>query len=109
MEHRTARLITEVCSELTRMLVDDGKLIEGGWTTLRMVALPADAPEAQVRELRKAFFLGAHHLWLSLYEIPEQDKGPAASDKEMARLEQIQNELEAFRLEHCTPHRAGRA
>ncbi len=51
--------------ELTKKLIDDGRLIEAGWQGLRIFALPQNASEIQVTEMRKAFFAGAQHLYTS--------------------------------------------
>ena len=37
---------------LSRKLVDDGKLIEAGFVGLRIEAIPLDASDVQVREMR---------------------------------------------------------
>lgn len=61
-------LLDEATQRLTRRLMDDGKLIEAGWIGLRVLALPKDAPPAQLEELRTAFFAGAQHLWSSNHD-----------------------------------------
>lgn len=79
---------------LTKKLADDGFLIEAGWVGLRYAALPADAPEIQVREMRKAFFSGAQHLFASIMSFMETEEEPTAND--MRRMEMLSVELDGF-------------
>jgi hypothetical protein len=80
--------------ELTKKLVDEGKLIEAGWVGLYVMAVPADASEEQVRVMRQAFMAGAQHLWASIFAI--LDAGEEATEADLARLGLIAAELEAF-------------
>src|SRR4051794_31213244 len=82
---------------LTKALADQGKLIEAGFIGLRLAAIPPDAPEVQVREMRKAYMAGAQHLFSSIMGI--LDPGEEPTDADMARLDLIHGELEAFRHE----------
>jgi len=43
---------------LSRELTDKGKLIEAGWVSLRLAAIPPNAPAVQLQEKRNAFFAG---------------------------------------------------
>lgn len=88
--------------DLTRKLVDDGKLIEAGWVSLRAMWCPPDAPEWQVAELRKAFMAGAQHAWSSLLTMLEEGEDPTTAD--MGRMEKIQAELDAFGAELARDH-----
>lgn len=81
-------------TEVTRKLVDEGKLIEAGWTAFRMLTIPKDAPPAQLDEMRCAFFAGAQHLFGSINSIMSSDDEP--TDQDVAGLEQINNELTRF-------------
>lgn len=82
---------------LTKELADNGKLIEAGWVALRLAAIPDRAPEIQLREMRMAYMAGAQHLFSSMISILDADKEPTAGD--VARVELIHKELEAFRSE----------
>ena len=53
-----------------------------------------DAPEVQVREMRKAFFAGAQHLFASIATFLEEGTEP--TDNDVRRMEMIHVELEAF-------------
>lgn len=79
---------------LERELVDKGKLIEAGWIGLRIAAVPLDASAIQLEEMRNAFFAGAQHLFSSIITILEPDAEP--TEKDLARIDQIDAELRAF-------------
>lgn len=80
--------------EMARKLADQGKLIEAGWIGLRIAAVPLDAPETQVREMRKAFFAGALHLFTSMMSV--MDGGDEVSENDLKRMDLINDELDAF-------------
>ena len=58
-----------VAQELTEALADAGKIIEGGWDVFRIMVIPKEAPQIQVREMWMAFFAGAQHLFASIMAI----------------------------------------
>lgn len=78
---------------LERELVDKGLLIEAGWCLLRHLTLQG-APEMQVREMRKAYFAGAQHLFASITNFLDMSEEPTPDD--IRRMEMIHVELEAF-------------
>lgn len=78
----------------TKELIDQGKLIEAGWISLRIAAIPEDAPPIQLQEMRNAFFAGAQHLFASIITVLDPDEEPTADD--MKRMELIDEELRAF-------------
>jgi hypothetical protein len=84
----------EMLERLSHKLVDEGRLIEAGWTTLRAIAIPADASEAQLRDMRIAFFAGARHLLGSIMSI--LDAGEEPSEADLNRMDRINAELEKF-------------
>lgn len=79
---------------LSRQLVDDGKLIEAGWISLRIAAVPLDAPAVQLDEMRKAYMAGAQHLFASIMTILEPDEEP--TDNDLRRMDLIAGELSAY-------------
>lgn len=79
---------------LSQELNDKGKLIEAGWISLRLAAVPLDAPAIQLEEMRNAFFAGAQHLFSSIMTI--LDDGPDATDKDLNRMDLIDQELREF-------------
>ncbi len=80
--------------QMARNLTDKGKLIEAGWIGLRIAAIPADAPQAQLDEMRNAFMAGANHLFFSIMQIldPGEDETPG----DLRRMAMIEGELNSF-------------
>ena len=74
-------------------LADQGLLIEAGWFALRTLTLQG-APPIQIREMRKAYFAGAQHLFACISNF--LDDGEEPTDDDMRRMEMIHVELEAF-------------
>jgi hypothetical protein len=79
---------------LTRELTRQGKLIEAGWVSLRLAAVPADAPQNQLDEMRAAFFAGAAHVFSSIMTMLDPGQEPTEAD--MERMDHIHEELEGF-------------
>jgi hypothetical protein len=91
---------------LARRLTDEGKLVELGWQTMRLYVIPPNASATQVTEMRKAFFMGAQHVYASMMAM--FDSGDEPTDDDMRRMTHIHNELEAFRMEVTSVHKPGR-
>lgn len=81
-------------TKLAQGLTDQGKLIEAGWISLRIAAIPADAGQTQLDSMRDAFFAGAQHLFGSIMAILDPEDGPTEAD--LMRMSQIAAELEEF-------------
>ncbi len=79
---------------ITKKLVDEGKLVEAGWASLRVLTLPPDTPADQLREMRMAFFAGAQHLFGSIMGMMDDGEEPTAAD--MSRMDMIHKELQGF-------------
>lgn len=84
----------EFLVKLTRRLMDEGKLIEAGWVSLRLACIPLNAGPDQLREMRLAYMAGAQHLFSSVLGGLEDDSEPTATD--MRRMALIHVELNAF-------------
>lgn len=80
--------------EMTKHLVDNGKIIEAGWEGLRLMSIPPDAPQVQITEMRNAFFAGASHLFSSIMNM--LDPGKEATEADTRRLDLISKELAEF-------------
>lgn len=78
---------------ITKKLADDGQLIEAGWVAMKHAVL-RDAPEIQVREMRKAYLSGAQHVFASILSFLEEGDEPTPND--LRRMEMISVELDAF-------------
>ncbi len=85
---------TEQLNALAREFTDKGKLIEAGWIGLRIAAVPLDAPQLQIDEMRNAFFAGAQHLFGSIMGI--LDPGEEPTDADLNRMDLIDKELRDF-------------
>lgn len=80
--------------EIFRKLVDKGKIIEAGFVGLRIAAIPTDASEQQISDMRIAFFAGAQHLFGSMIKMLED--GSDETEKDIGRMCKIQAELDEF-------------
>jgi hypothetical protein len=83
--------------DLSRRLADEGKLIEAGWVSLRLHAIPADASAVQLDNMHMVFMAGAQHLFASIMTIFDQEA--ELTDADMRRMELIERELDIFREE----------
>jgi hypothetical protein len=90
---------------LTKELLDKGLLIESGWVSLRLAALPENAPALQLEEMRNAFFAGAQHVFSSIMTM--LDPGEEPTDDDLRRMDLIHSELDhfitAYRQKHGIP------
>ena len=84
----------EFLKAMSVTLADQGKLIEAGWFSLMAIAIPADAPPVQVKEMRKAFMAGAQHLFASILSIMDPEDEPTEAD--LRRMDLINAELKAY-------------
>lgn len=80
--------------QLSRKLADEGKLIEAGWISLRVQAIPLNAPAVQLQEMRMAFMAGAQHLFSSIMTILED--GLMETEADLTRMTLIHEELGAY-------------
>jgi len=86
--------VSEIIERLTKQFTDEGKLVEAGFQAYRMLAVPPNAPDIQVKECRLAYFFGAQHLYASMMGI--LDDGDEPTEEDIKRMELIHKELEAF-------------
>jgi hypothetical protein len=84
----------KLAAALTKKLVDDGMIIEGGFASLRILSIPPDASDIQVHDMRMAFFAGAHHLFASIMSV--LDAGTEPTDADLRRIDLISAELDRF-------------
>lgn len=90
--------------KLTGELAEEGRLIEAGWQALRLMVIPPGAPAVQLKEMRKAYFSGAQHLFASLAVLFDGSKDGEVGEADLARVDQIHDELEAFIEELLAEH-----
>lgn len=72
----------------------EGRIIEGGWASLRNAVVSPHAPPAQLREMRMAFFAGAQYLYASLMRM--MDAGDEPTHADLALMRAIDDELTSF-------------
>jgi hypothetical protein len=89
------RVVNALIDKILAEWADKGKIIEGGWAAYVATSGLETAPEIQRREMRKAYMLGAQHLFTSIMGI--LDPGSEPTEKDLKRMDLIHNELEAFR------------
>ncbi len=81
-------------TKLAQLLTDQGKIIEAGWVSYLHNVMPKSAGAVQIEETKFAFFAGAQHLFGSIMTILEPGAEP--TEKDMQRMDHINNELRAF-------------
>lgn len=84
----------KIIDGITRTLIYEGKIIEAGWIGMRIQCIPDNAPEAQLDDMRAAFFAGAQHLFGSI--MTALDPGDEMTDRDEFTMESISQELERF-------------
>lgn len=90
-----AKLIEQAAGDLTKKLMDEGRLIEAGFAAFAHYVIPKDAPPEQLREMQIAFMAGAEHVWSSTMNALEEGEEP--TDADMRRMDLIQRELDEWR------------
>lgn len=83
---------------------DKGKVMEGGWRAGEYLIFK-DSTDEQRAQLRKAFFLGAEHLFSTIMMV--MDPGSEPTERDLQRMSLIHKELEAFKLELASVHPPG--
>lgn len=89
--------IKQIVETVTKKLVDEGKIVEAGWQGMKMLSISPQAPEDQLREMRFAFFCGAHHLFASIMNMLSEGGEPQSEDE--SRMDNIAGELKEFERE----------
>lgn len=90
---RASEDIRKIVDTLCKKFSDEGKLIEAGWRAFEIQCLE-NADPVQRAEMRKAWFLGAQHLYASLMNIMEEDREPTETD--LKRMSLVDAELKEF-------------
>lgn len=88
--------------KITRKLIDEGKIIEAGWISFRIISIPDGASQRQLDDMRAAFFAGAQHLFGSI--MVSFDPGKEPTDNDLRRMSQINMELNEFIAEFKKKH-----
>lgn len=93
-KRRGARPIDAIVDAACKEFVAKGRLIEAGWIGMRLTVIAKDAPQAQLDEMRMAFFAGAQHLFGSIMGILDPGEEPSHAD--LSRMDLIDKELREF-------------
>jgi hypothetical protein len=94
--------VRKLANEISKRLIAEGKLIEAGFASLRLLAMDKNAPPDQVREMRAAFFAGAQHLFGTIATVLDPGQEPTEAD--LKTMDQIHGELAAFMDDFETQH-----
>lgn len=81
--------IRKATTEATKMLIDEGRIIEAGWAGVSLMFKNASPEEKE--KLRDAFLMGADHLFSSIMVMLDPEKEPTPQDE--ARMESIGLEM----------------
>lgn len=92
----------QLIDKITSEWADKGKIVEGGWQAFLAVGMHKAAPPVQIAEMRKAYFLGAQHLFASVLNM--LDPGSEPTDRDLRRMGSLHRELEAFVAEMRQPN-----
>jgi hypothetical protein len=87
----------QLIDKITAEWADKGQVVEGGWRAFLAVGMDKKAPPMQIEEMRKAYFLGAQHLFASVLNM--LGPGSEPTEKEMRRMDLLRHEMERFVLE----------
>jgi hypothetical protein len=93
-EHRIKEKARQLANVATKEFTDKGLIIEAGWQSLRIMAIPENAHQTQIDEMRNAFFCGAQHLFASIMSV--LDPGEEPTEKDFERMDLIHKELDRF-------------
>lgn len=89
------KIYEQAASEATKILIDQGKLIEAGFALFAEYVIPKDASPGQKTDIQLAFMAGAEHLFSSIMTILDPGEEPTEAD--MRRLHLISEELNEWR------------
>jgi hypothetical protein len=70
--------------------------IARAWADFRRVVIEPDAPEIQLREMRRAFSAGAVFMFNELLGM--MDKGEEITNADIVKMDGIQTEIDEMRL-----------
>lgn len=87
--------------QLAENWADKGMIMEGAWRAASHLIFRDTTPEQAV-QLRKAFFLGAEHLFSTVMMV--LDPGSEPTERDLHRMSLIHKELEAFKASLASVH-----
>src|SRR5277367_1872575 len=84
----------EMAEKLTKDLADQGKLLEAGWQTYRLLCLKKSFSDPAY-DLREAFYGGAEHIFSSMINM--MDPGIEETEADLTRMDLLHKELSEIR------------
>jgi len=94
-EHKLSR--AQLASAIGASMTDRGKLLEEGFQALITHFYPQGVGEQQRRDLRTCWFLACDHLFFGV--MGAMSEGTATTERDLARMAGVADEIEQFRLE----------
>jgi hypothetical protein len=95
-EHKLDR--AGLASAIGADMTDRGKLLEEGFEAMLKHMYPeGSVPEHQRRDLRMAWFLACDHLFFGV--MGAMSDGARTTERDLARMAGVADEIEQFRLE----------
>lgn len=86
--------LREVVKKLTNECMKQGKIIEAGWNSFRLMAIRKDTSQETLKSMRDIFFAGAQHLFASILCSLDEGQNPTMED--LDRMDKIDAELRAY-------------
>jgi len=84
----------ELIDRITKEWANRGLVIEGGWQAFRLTAIPKNAHEIQLREMKVAYYAGCQHLFACMMSTLDEQEEPTPED--LRRVELIHKELDRW-------------
>jgi hypothetical protein len=94
MEPKRQKEIRKIIDAVAKDYADKGLIVEGGWEALKAMAMPPDAPQSQIDEMRNSYFAGAQYIFGTIMSILKPGIEP--TKKDMRRIMLMHEELERF-------------
>jgi len=79
---------------LAQELIDQGRIMEAGWQSLKVLSISPQAPAVQIQEMRNVFYAGASWLLDQMLKMLEPGEDPSEADER--RMKQLQQELDSY-------------
>lgn len=72
----------------------DEKRVERAWIEFMVGVIPEDAPDIQIREMKKAFYSGAALTFYGIIGMLDEDKEP--TDEDVEKMDGLHKELDTW-------------
>lgn len=85
----------ELAKAVEADLIKQGRIIEGGWIGLKMMAYNHLNPVI-AEEFRNVFFAGACHSFFTMMSMMDSSGGEEPTEEDVHRMTKLHEELEGF-------------